>query len=181
MLPVVSDGASMQVTIRSIGLEDADGYRAALDAVAREGRFLSRLEAPPAERSLAFVRQNLEAGNPHLLAVDGGAIVGWCDITRGSGPVAAHVGTLGMGLLPAYRGQGIGTRLMERALAEAWARDFLRIELDVYADNAAALALYGKFGFEREGVRRAAARLAGRYRDICLMALLSPRLAGLGG
>ena len=61
------------------------------------------------------------------------------------------------------------------------ARGFLRIELDVYADNAAALALYARFGFEREGVRRAAALLAGRYRDICVMGLLSPRISGAGG
>jgi RimJ/RimL family protein N-acetyltransferase len=171
----------MQVTIRAIGLEDAAGYRAALDTVAREGRYLSRLEAPPAERSLAFIQQNLEAGNPHLVAVDDGAVVGWCDIARGSSPVAAHVGRVGMGLLPDYRGQGIGTRLMGEALTAAWARGFLRIELDVYADNAAALALYARFGFEREGVRRAAALLAGRYRDICVMALLSPRISGAGG
>jgi RimJ/RimL family protein N-acetyltransferase len=42
----------------------------------------------------------------------------------------------------------------------------------VYADNAAALALYERFGFEREGVKRRARYLDGVWRDMVGMALL---------
>ena len=38
----------------------------------------------------------------------------------------------------------------------------LRIELTVYTDNAAAIALYRKFGFEIEGTHRAYALRDGR-------------------
>ena len=52
-----------------------------------------------------------------------------------------------MGLLPAFRRQGIGKRLIQRALAAA--RDFglRRVELTVRENNANAIALYRRVGF----------------------------------
>ena len=39
-------------------------------------------------------------------------------------------------------------------------------------DNAAAIALYEKFGFETEGVQRNAFKVDGRYHDLVMMAVL---------
>jgi putative acetyltransferase len=47
--------------------------------------------------------------------------------------------------------------------------------LQVYTDNVAALALYRKFGFDREGTLRAHALRDGRFVDSHLMARLHPR------
>jgi RimJ/RimL family protein N-acetyltransferase len=77
-----------------------------------------------------------------------------------------------MGLLPGYRGRGIGRRLMEEAIARAWHAGLERIELEVFASNAPARALYEKLGFVTEGVRRRARKLDGAYDDNVLMALL---------
>jgi putative acetyltransferase len=49
----------------------------------------------------------------------------------------------------------------------------LCIELHVYTDNAAAIALYRKFGFEHEGTHRAYALRDGRCRHAA-MARLHP-------
>ncbi|HEX4946421.1 MAG TPA: GNAT family N-acetyltransferase, partial [Blastocatellia bacterium] len=46
----------------------------------------------------------------------------------------------------------------------------LRMELTVYTDNAAAIALYQKFGFEIEGTQRKAAFRDGVFVDTFLMA-----------
>lgn len=43
--------------------------------------------------------------------------------------------------------------------------------------NRPAIALYERFGFEREGVKRAARVLGGRSEDILCMALLLPECA----
>ena len=47
-----------------------------------------------------------------------------------------------------------------------------RLELSVYADNARAIALYERFGFEREGLMRAYAWRNGRHVDAVAMARL---------
>ena len=70
-----------------------------------------------------------------------------------------------MGLLPAWRGRGVGRRLLEATVAKARCEGFKRIELDVYADNPRAIALYEKAGFVREGIVRDASLIDGVFRD----------------
>ena len=42
------------------------GFRAAVDAVAREKKYLAFLEAPPLEETTKFVLNNIEQKNPQL-------------------------------------------------------------------------------------------------------------------
>lgn len=58
-----------------------------------------------------------------------------------------------MGLLPEYRSKGIGTKLMGEILQRATACDFHRVELEVFEENAIAIALYRKVGFKEEGIK----------------------------
>ena len=82
-----------------------------------------------------------------------------------------------MGIVPAYRGRGLGFRLLNTALEQARGAGFVRIELDVYADNMRAIALYEKVGFVREGVVRDAVFVDGKYRDAIAMAMVDRRNA----
>lgn len=161
----------MSVTIRPITLDDAGGFHAALDSVARERRFLRLTEAPPLARSLHFIASNLARGNPQLVAVDEDEIVGWCDICRSNEQDSEHCGGLGMGLLASHRGKGIGTNLVTAALDAARGK-FERVELEVYASNIPAIALYQKTGFAHEGRRRRALLRDGVHDDIVMMGLL---------
>ena len=77
-----------------------------------------------------------------------------------------------MGLLPQFRRQGIGKRLILQALAAARAFGLQRVELTVRENNANAIALYKKVGFEIEGVQRNAILLDGTYENLILMAVL---------
>ena len=108
----------------------------------------------------------------HLIAISAlGALIVYCAATVTMG-FQVLLGTLGVGLVPAYRGRGLGSRLIEAALERARAAGFVRIELDVYADNARAIALYERLGFVREGVVRDAVFVDGEYRDAIAMALV---------
>ena len=77
-----------------------------------------------------------------------------------------HVGSIGMALRDDWQGKGVGTALMEAVLdlADNWL-NLTRIELHVYVDNAPAIALYEKFGFEIEGTHRLFAFRNGEYVD----------------
>mgnify|MGYP003576123754 FL=1 len=144
----------------------------AFDAVARERKYLAFTEAPPWEQSGAFYRNVLANDFPHFVALQDDAVVGWCDVAPVFGHSRAHIGMLGIALLPQARHLGLGKRLMQAAIAKAWARGLTRIELTVRADNLNAKALYESFGFEPEGVHRRGSCIDGEYHDVWGMALL---------
>jgi putative acetyltransferase len=119
------------------------------------------------------VREHLE--NPPadfyaLVAIIDDQVVGLLGLHIGAGR-RAHVARLGMMVRADFQGRGVGTALMEAALelAENWL-NISRIELEVYPDNGAALALYEKFGFEIEGTLRDFAYRNGRFVDAYRMA-----------
>ncbi len=145
----------------------------ALGVVARERKYLALTQAPPWEQSLAFYRNVLAVGFPHFVAVDGsGKVLGWCDVSPVFGHSRAHIGLLGIALLPEARGRGLGAQLLQSAIDKSWARGLTRLELSVRADNLNAKALYERFGFEHEGLLRRASLIDGIYHDAHAMALL---------
>lgn len=160
------------VRIEPIAPAHIDSFHRALDTVAREKKYLSMLEATPLPQTREFVMGMIAKGNPQFVAVIGDEVVGWCDISRHYFPSHAHRGNLGMGILPAYRGRGLGRMLIETTLRAAQEIGFIRVELDVYEDNSRAIALYEKMGFVREGIIRRAARIDGRFIDAIGMSLL---------
>jgi ribosomal protein S18 acetylase RimI-like enzyme len=162
------------VLVRRITEEDIEGFHEALDVVARESSFLRGNQAPPLEAVASFVRSNLATGNPQLVAIADGKVVGWCDIVRAAGMHEKHLGELGMGVMPRWQGRGIGKRLLTDTVAAADVENFLRIELSVHSDNARAIQLYRNFGFVEEG-RKVRARLKGNAPvDVIMMARLKP-------
>lgn len=160
------------VRVLPISTEHVVGFHAALDSVAREKKYLAWFQAPPVGSTREFVKQNIENDIPQFVALDGEKVVGWCDISLNvSRPVFSHVGTLGMGIISEYRGRGIGKELLLTALRKAKDIGLERIELEVYASNKAARALYEKLGFQVEGRKIKSAKIEGRYEDDFIMAL----------
>lgn len=160
------------ISILPIASEHIEGFHKALDTVARERSYLRMFEAFPLEEIRAFVLGMIKDGKPQFVAVAGGDVVGWCDIRRHPFPSDAHAGTLGMGIIPPYRGQGLGRRLIEATLLAARNVGIERVELSVHADNERAIALYEKVGFVREGLARRSVRIDGRYKDTIHMAII---------
>ena len=159
--------------IRPIAEDHISSFRTTLDTVAREQKFLSFLEAPPLEQMRHFVLNNIKEGWPQFVVLANEEIAGWCDVLPNSRrTVCAHCGTLGMGLLPKYRGQGIGRKLVQRAVDAALAFGLTRIELTVRETNVNAIALYRNFGFETEGLHRKAVCIGGCYENTLSMAFV---------
>lgn len=142
--------------------------------------FPGTLQAPYTDETLwaARLAESLAPGKADLLLVAerDGQVVG----SAGLHPVGAslrrrHAMMLGITVVGEAQGQGVGTALMQAMCdyADRWAQ-VLRIELDVFADNQRAIALYRKFGFEVEGTHRAYALRDGAYVDSLSMARLHP-------
>jgi putative acetyltransferase len=125
-------------------------------------------------RSVESVREQLvkSGENDHsLLAVVDGEVVGMIGLYVRTRPRVRHIGDIGMMVRDDWQGKGIGTALMQAVvdLADKWL-NLSRIELTVYTDNEAGIALYRKFGFEIEGTMRKAAFRDGEYVDAHMMA-----------
>lgn len=88
-------------------------------------------------------------------------------------PRRRHVGQIGMAIHDDWQGKGVGSTLMAAAidLAEKWL-NLSRLELEVYTDNEAAIALYKKFGFITEGTLVRFGYRNGQYVDVFAMARL---------
>jgi ribosomal protein S18 acetylase RimI-like enzyme len=159
-------------SIVPIAEEHIEGFRAAVDSVARERAYLAMLEGPAEADVKKYVLGNIANAEPHFVAIAAHKVVGWCDIARKPRTALRHSGILGMGVLAEYRGQGIGPALMDATLKAAKERGFTRIELTVRVDNERARRLYQRFGFVTEGLCRRHMRVDGEYKDSWLMALL---------
>jgi putative acetyltransferase len=123
--------------------------------------FRDYLAGPAAERSLI------------LGVFEAGALRGYAGLTGRASLRQRHIAALSMAVDPAHQRRGFGDRLLRRLLeaADRW-YGWLRIELGVNADNAGAIALYRKHGFEAEGLQRRAVFTDGQFVDLARMARL---------
>ncbi|MGZ5354563.1 MAG: diaminopimelate decarboxylase [Actinomycetota bacterium] len=160
------------VEVRPARPGDAGSFVEAYGSVAAERRFI---QTERVTRSTRFYRRRFRRSwderGAHLVAVDAGHTVGSLSIRRDEHPATGHVATLGMFVVASHRGRGLGTALMREALV--WARRFgvERVELTVYPHNAAAIALYRRFGFAEEGRLVRHAKKSYGYEDEILMAV----------
>ncbi|WP_299548206.1 GNAT family N-acetyltransferase [uncultured Tateyamaria sp.] len=161
----------MSIEIVPIRMSHAASFHGAVDAVAREHRYLQALKAPPLPSTIEFVRGNIENGRTHFVAVSESTVVGWCDILPRSEPVRQHVGVVGMGIVSAFRGRGLGRKLLATALTDVKRQCFHRIELRVRASNVAAYCLYQAMGFVLEGTLKDEILLDGAFDSTHCMAL----------
>lgn len=167
-----------------------DGHRSAITVRAREATDLEAittlmgcpgvvrgtLQLPLRsldERREQFARR--APGTHSLVAEIDRRVVGQLSLHVEQNPRRRHVGGIGMAVHDDFQGRGVGSALLTAILdlADRWLA-LRRIELDVYTDNAAAIRLYEKFGFVREGQLRDYAFCDGGYIDAFFMARLLP-------
>jgi len=119
------------------------------------------------------ITENPESAH-YLVAVVDERIVGMVSIdTFPNRPRRKHAGEIGISVHEEWQGKGVGAALMRAILdlADNWL-NLTRIELEVFADNEAAIHLYERFGFEVEGTLRQHAFRDGTYVDSKIMARL---------
>jgi ribosomal protein S18 acetylase RimI-like enzyme len=160
-----------QICIVPMAEDHIPSFWECLDAVARERRYLALTNAPEPDSVRDFIRAALARGVPQFVALDHARVVGWCDVFPHEKEGFTHGGRLGMGLLPEYRRRGIGRQLAIKAIKRAREIGLERIELEVFASNQSAVALYLSLGFAFEGTKQKCRKIDGVYDDLIQMAL----------
>ena len=134
----------------------------------------------------ARLSDTLALGKPDLMLVaertgQAGGGAGEVVATAGLHPVAAalrrrHAMMVGIAVAQSAQGLGVGRALMQALcdFADHWGQ-LLRLELQVFTDNARAIALYRSCGFVQEGIHRGYALRGGEYVDSMSMARWHPR------
>lgn len=164
--------------IRQLQVDDAADYVRMLEQIDRETRFLIW---EPGERKVSAdeVRRILggaESGDRlRLVAVVGGALVGFLVAHRGHPLRLRHRADFTMAVLQPHRGRGVGTELL--AALDDWATrvGISRLELTVMSNNEAAVALYERAGYTLEGRKRDAIVVDGVGLDELVMGKLLGR------
>ncbi|MFG1497568.1 GNAT family N-acetyltransferase [Saccharospirillum sp. HFRX-1] len=107
----------------------------------------------------------------NLVAELDGEVVGQLSFEHFIRPRRRHAGTFGMGVRADSLRQGVGRALMDAMieLADNWL-NLKRIEMEVYVDNEAAIALYKSFNFVIEGESKDFAFRNGELVDVYQMA-----------
>jgi len=165
---------SMTYTIRHATAADAEAvWRNMHD----ESAYTGTLQLPYPSLDRWRERLSPTDGVVSLVACAGDEIAGSASLhTNPKQPRRAHAGALGMAVPSAWQRKGVGSALLGAIveLADHW-YGLARLELSVYVDNEAALALYRKFGFEIEGTLRGYALRRGALVDTYTMARLRDR------
>ncbi|SNC71281.1 ribosomal-protein-alanine N-acetyltransferase [Kytococcus aerolatus] len=99
---------------------------------------------------LASPRREYRVAVPDAGAPPGGDLLGYAGLDHGGS--TADVMTITVA--PEARGQGLGRRLLQELVAAARAGGAEALLLEVRADNAPALALYDRVGFDHLSTRR---------------------------
>jgi len=157
-----------EIVIRHIEASDAAALR---EIMTHPEVYQDTLQLPHPSLEMWQERVAARPGRRHLVACLEGRVVGHMALDVMENPRRSHVATFGISVAADMQGRGVGRRLMSEMvnLCDNWLR-IERIELTVFTDNPAAVALYKSFGFEIEGTGKKFALRNGEYVDAYYMA-----------
>lgn len=170
------------IEIRFVTPSDAAGMLALKLALDAETTFMM-FEVGERRATVADVwheiQEHIDSPNSTLIiAASSDLIAGYVEAHGGAFNRTRHAALVTAGVRASHAGQGLGSRLFQALLDWADGAGIVRLELTVMAHNRAAIGLYEKFGFEREGLRRCSVVVDGACVDEIALARVRPDFAG---
>jgi L-amino acid N-acyltransferase YncA len=161
-----------QLTIRPAQAEDL-GRVAEIYNVGIAERVATFETAP---RTVKDIAGWVEDGQPFIVAVDNGQVVGWARAGAYSDRcVYQGVGEHAVYVHPDARGRGLGRALLIELCAESERRGLYKLTSRVFSDNEPSRAAHRAAGFEEVGIQRHHGKLEGEWKDCVLVEqLLGP-------
>ena len=162
-------GPAPPVTVRPATLDDVDAVVALLAAVASGGGGSATAARVDGGRRRRRMVEDIEREDAVVLVAEvAGEPVGELGLHLAGYGVA----DLGMAVAAGWRGRGIGSALLADAIDRARKAGAHKVALQVWPHNSAAIALYERFGFHREGyLTRHYRRRSGELWDAVIMGL----------
>lgn len=145
-----------EVVIRTLQTEDLENLLKFANDLVAEDTFvmLSGSKLTQAEEqkylkdSIEKIKQDKKI---HLIALVNGVFAGSAEVRRQERR-KSHVGEIGIALIPEYRGEGIGTELLETLVDEAKQLKLRLVYMHCFETNTRALHVYEKIGFKKSGI-----------------------------
>ena len=161
-----------QLIVRRASVGDAEVIVDTVNQVASEEAYLLWDKTPyNVEVERKYIAKANETGNALILVAEvDGRVMGVGELKIGEFRKNRHTAELGITLLKEFRRLGVGSALMEEMIRWAKEKQLEKICLSVFSTNGSAIALYRKFGFEVEAVRKKQFKTEKGYVNEILMA-----------
>ncbi len=149
-----SEGGDLSFTVRAADLDDLSGLAGVIRQVLDGETYL-------VGQSFSDQLGNVDTlvhGDPdrppaYFVAVHDGEVVGWVNLDAPATDRLSHAVELTMGLLDEFRGHGIGSALLDRAVSWAGAHGYRKVFSNVPASNEPAVEFLAANGWAVEATR----------------------------
>ena len=104
-------------------------------------------------------------------------IVGWAALTPVSGRcVYSGVAEVSVYVSNHFKGQKIGTRLLERLISESEKEGYWTLQASIFPENKASLKIHYNLGFRNVGIREKIGKMNDIWRDTILLEIRSKKV-----
>lgn len=144
----------LEATVRPARQEDISGIVGVIESIAAVDSYVvaTRL-ANEVTRDEVLLRQNESEDRVFFVATVDEDAVGWLHVEAVQAPMMDHTAELTVGVLEQYRGNGLGSTLMERGLAWARQRGTRKVYQNLPATNERAISFLEDSGWAVESTR----------------------------
>ncbi|WP_372751467.1 N-acetyltransferase family protein [Labilibaculum sp.] len=105
-----------------------------------------------------------------LVGLVNGKIVVWAALSPiSSRPVYAGVAELSVYVDSAYRGKGLGHKMMDAIIKESEEKGIWTLQSGVFPENTGSINLHHKHGFSTIGIKKRIGKMEGKWRDVALL------------
>ncbi|MFC4249279.1 GNAT family N-acetyltransferase [Natribaculum luteum] len=161
----------LHFTVRPARQTDFDGLVETIrDVTAEETYVVAETIAEQLLYEQAVTRHNTVESRVFFVATVDGEVVGWTHLDCPQVDQVQEVARQTVGVREAYRGKGIGSKLLQRGLEWAEANGYRKVYNSVPMTNDRALEFLTDHGWDTEAIRRDHYTIDGEYVDEVMMA-----------
>ncbi|WP_435362128.1 GNAT family N-acetyltransferase [Haloarchaeobius sp. DFWS5] len=149
------EGDATEGVVRPARQEDIGGIVGVVETVAAdEGYVVARRLARTVDRDDVLVRHNERENRVFFVATVDDEAVGWLHVEAVHAPMMDHTAELTVGILEAYRDNGLGSTLMDRGLDWAREQGYQKVYQNLPATNERAIEFLEDEGWAVESTRK---------------------------